>query len=349
MSGEPSDNDDQSAWLDPDAWTRWLEAGADLGLSSWLPDIASLWRAPDIDLPTITDPDALADRRRARSLLDGVRPAAAERLVRQATDRTRWSIVFLHGFGASRAGGEAVVDLVAHDLGANQWYPLLPGHGRDAEAHARAEAAEYLAVAVEALAMGRALGERVLLIGSSTGGLLASWLAARFPDHVDAIILASPFFDYAEPSAAILRLPFGLEALRAALGPMRDAAFGPDPEGRRVDGYERHWLTEQRIDALGHLERLRGWLARPEVWEAVRCPVLLLYAPNDQTADVEAMHVAFGAMASHPASRLAAVRDGHHILMSAWVQTDKASILGAIDAFLDDVDPEARCGSSDAR
>lgn len=348
MTSSDPTPDPWAPWLDRSAWARWLDGGRDLGWAAWLADVATGWAPPAPPLPTLDDPDERAARRAAESLADGAWPSAVERLVRHTEGRSPWAILFLHGFGATRAGGEAVVDRFAREIGANTYYALLPGHGRTPEAHAQAPAAAYLAIAVESLAITRALGDRVMIIGSSTGGLIATWLAASFPDAVDAVVLASPFFDYADPSGSVLGLPFAIDAIEATWGPTRDATFGPDPNRRCVEGYEKNWLTEQRYRALLHLERLRGWLSQSSVHEAVTCPVLMLYTPNDQTADIEAMHRAFVSLGSHPASRYAAVVDGHHILLSAFVRTDKVRILAELRAFLADIDPSDDRAEPDA-
>ena len=72
-----------------------------------------------------------------------------------------------------------MVDVVADALQANLYYLRLPGHGGGKEAQARALATDYLDVVDEALLRMRELGSRVVVIGSSTGGLLGTWAAAR--------------------------------------------------------------------------------------------------------------------------------------------------------------------------
>lgn len=336
MSTPPPDRGSWASWLDAEAWARWLSGGFDAGWGPWLAD-ASGWR-PTLDLPPL-DPDTLdafVEDRRARQRERGVHEVALERLVRTTEGPAPWALGYLHGFGASRGSGEAVLEPLAQHLTANLFFGLLPGHGSTPEAHASATAEAYLQSAAETLAITRALGERVCLVGSSTGGLLATWLAATFPDDVDALVLASPFFQFAHPSGVLLRLPFGMDALEWYTGPDRDASY-TDPKVR--EGYDERWLTEQKIRALAPIERLRGWLARDTLYARVRAPVLLLYHPDDDIVSVDAMHHALAHMQPHPASRFVPVHDGDHILMSAYVQTDKAVIRQALEAFFSDLTP----------
>jgi hypothetical protein len=73
-----------------------------------------------------------------------VPPDHRARVVRRTADRSDVAILCIHGFGAARQEGEAVVDAAAEALAANVVYMRLPGHGAGAEAHARARATDYL-------------------------------------------------------------------------------------------------------------------------------------------------------------------------------------------------------------
>ena len=121
--------------------------------------------------------------------------AGAERKIRWAKNnsrhqKTEYAVVFLHGWGACRQECRPVPERLAEAIGANLYCNRLPGHGRRHkrgrlggggpdgdtlvdEAHPRA----LMESAVEALRIGLAIGEKVILLGMSTGGVLATWLA----------------------------------------------------------------------------------------------------------------------------------------------------------------------------
>lgn len=281
-------------------------------------------------------------RRLARSREEGVLPGNEERLEQRGTGRAPVAILFVHGFGASRAEGEAVVEPLAAALGASVYYTRLPGHGGDLTAHAGARAEQYLERMEEDFHHLRELGDKVVLIGSSTGALLCTWLAARHPDDVAALVLASPLFDFADPMSFLLSRRLGMPIIESVYGELRDASWKSDPEQRKQIGYEAHWLTRQRFRALLTVDGLRRTLATDEIFSAVRAPVLLLChyadaAHQDTVVSVPAMRRAFARMngrSPHPLSREVAIADGNHILLSAYVRTDKERIVKETLGFL---------------
>ena len=91
--------------------------------------------------------------------------------------KTPIALVYLHGFSATRQETRPLCDTLAARLGANLFYTRLRGHGRSDDAMAEASANDWLNDSYEALAIGRRLGERVVLVGTSTGATPAAWLA----------------------------------------------------------------------------------------------------------------------------------------------------------------------------
>lgn len=281
--------------------------------------------------------EAFYERRLALSAAEGVSPGNAERLVRRTSGRAPVAILYVHGFGASRAEGEAVVDAVAETLGANVYYLRLPGHGGGPDAHAAATATDYLDVVDEAVAHMRLLGDTVVVVGCSTGGLLAAWAAARRPPDVDALVLASPLFGFKSPLAFLAGTPAGMAFIELVEGRDRDASWKSDPDRRKQPGYEAHWLVRQRWRALGALHELVRRCATEATYRAVRVPTLLLYTEKDAVVDVPSMKDAFARFTPHARSRAVAVEDGSHVLLSRFVRTDKPLVTRTLVEFVRDV------------
>lgn len=289
------------------------------------------------------DADAWLADKVAESASIGVSPQGKERIARATEGRSEVAFLFVHGFGATRGEGEYVVDAIAQDWSANVYYARLPGHGQDKQAHAAATAEEWLAASAEALGVANALGDRVVVVGASTGSAIATWLAATYPDRVHALILTSPFYDYPEGwTAPLLNSRGGVTLASLALGRERDCNLY-DP--RKQPGYEDHWQTVQMYSILGQLERLRRHCARPEVFAAVTQPTLMMmhyasYDEHDTVVSIPAMRAAYASFNGgrpHSKSRLVAVRDGNHVLLSEYVRTDKQAVRMAIDVFLNQV------------
>ncbi|MBX7056985.1 MAG: alpha/beta fold hydrolase [Leptospirales bacterium] len=302
-------------------------------------------------LPAPQDFEAFLQERLAESRRVGVRPGNEERLQRYSAGRSREAILYIHGFGASRAEGEEIVDQVAAERRANTYYMRLPGHGASMEEHARHGFRDYLDAVEEAFAAMPLLGERTILVGSSTGALLAMYLAAQYPDRVKALIINSPLIDYRNKLAAILGVPGGIYIAHALYGEVRDAGWGDDPERRRVDGYEDHWLVRQRYEAAVELDKLRRSLAAPKTYGRIVAPTLMLYYYEDEdhqdgTVAVSSMLEAFAQFGKFsrpsPLNRAAAISDSNHIMLSHYVRTNKTDALQEIRAFLADLESQER-------
>ncbi|AKS45564.1 Esterase/lipase [Octadecabacter temperatus] len=128
-------------------------------------------------LPEINEFDGwLAEREAA---VGGVREGCAKQIVWAGTPtKTPLCIVYVHGFSATGAEVRPLPDMVAKALGANLYFARLTGHGQDGAAMGRARLPDWERDVVEALEIGSALGDDVVVIGCSTGcTLLTSALA----------------------------------------------------------------------------------------------------------------------------------------------------------------------------
>lgn len=276
----------------------------------------------------------------------GARPGNEERLIRYA-DKTEVAFLYIHGYGASRAEGEYVVDQLADHFKANTYYLRLPGHGTNAEDHARATFSDYLNEVEEAYAMTRLLGKRVIIVGTSMGGLLATYLGSRHPE-IDGIILASPFYDFEDWLGRLANEPGAMFLLEVMNGsPFRKTEKTEDnPDDRTRDGYQNYWYTKQYLKALVSLEDLREYVAHSGTYERLTMPVLMLYYYKDEenkdtTASVPAMLDAFHQFGTidrpNPLNRAVAIEDGNHVLLSHWVEVDHARALQEMVLFVNAV------------
>jgi esterase/lipase len=125
--------------------------------------------------------------------------------------RTNDVIVYLHGFSATSQEIRPVPDRVAADLGANLYLPRLKGHGLPGVAMGDARADDWVKGLAEAMEIARRLGDRVILMTTSTGGTLAA-VGLNFPEIMKGaagIIFVSPNFGVHNNLSFLGRLPFG--------------------------------------------------------------------------------------------------------------------------------------------
>jgi pimeloyl-ACP methyl ester carboxylesterase len=216
--------------------------------------------------------------------------------------RTPLSVVYLHGFSATRQETAPLSAHLARELGANLFEARLRGHGRSGTALGEARAEEWLEDGAEALAIGRRLGERVIVLGASTGGTLATvLLAAGHAADVAALVLVSPNFGPRHPAARLLTGPWGRQLAWAVTGGHR--SFEPIN-----DEHAAYWTTRYPSDALVEMQALVD-LGNAADLARLETPLQLFYCPDDRVLDPGPMARRFGEAASAP-KRLVAFEDG---------------------------------------
>ncbi|MEP5154464.1 alpha/beta fold hydrolase [Planktotalea sp.] len=123
--------------------------------------------------------------------------------------KTPVSVVYIHGYSATSEEIRPVPDMLASALGANLVFTRLRGHGRTGQAMAEVTAGDWMVDTLEALAVGRAVGEKVIVVSTSTGGTLVAAAAMREDamENVAGSIFVSPNFAINSPAAVILTWP----------------------------------------------------------------------------------------------------------------------------------------------
>ncbi len=227
--------------------------------------------------------------------------------------KTSISVVYLHGFSATRQETRPLCDTVAARLGANLFYTRLTGHGRSDDAMAEATANAWLNDAKEALEIGRQLGEQVLLVGTSTGGTLATWLAAQEnADDLLALVLISPNFAPQDPDARFLIWPWGKTIVRLVQGEYM--IWTP-----HNDAQARYWNTRYPSESLVTMMSLVDLVEHTNL-DAITSPALLIYSPLDQVVSADKIKKRFPEFGS-TTKQLVALEDAgdpsNHVLAGA--------------------------------
>jgi alpha-beta hydrolase superfamily lysophospholipase len=211
-----------------------------------------------------------------------------------ARNKTPVSLAYLHGFSASRRDISPVVETLARTLGANAYFARLAAHGRTtSEEFATVTAQDWLDDAREALAIGRRIGDRVILMGTSTGALLATMAALEDRSaKVAALVLLSPNFAIQDWRAKYISGPVGPWLAQMLIG--KDYSFRPVSSG-----HADFWTTRYPSEGIVPLMNLVNH-ARSLQLKALKVPTLIIYTHNDTVVDIQAIRDRFDEIQSKP-------------------------------------------------
>ncbi|MCA6475502.1 MAG: alpha/beta hydrolase [Chitinophagaceae bacterium] len=251
---------------------------------------------------------------------------------------TEYALVYLHGFSASQEEGNPVHRNLAKAFGCNLYLARLAEHGIDTSDALMNYTAEGLwQTAKEAYAIGKKLGKKVILMGTSTGGTVALQLAAAFPE-IAGIVLYSPNIAINDPNAWLLNNPWGLQIARLVKGSNFNTASQDDST------YKKYWNHTYRLEATVQLQELLETTMVPATFGAVRQPVLALYYFKDESnqdkvvkvSAIQKMMQELGTPDSLKRS-VAMANAGNHVLASPIVSKDVAGVEKETSTFLQQV------------
>lgn len=288
-------------------------------------------------LPSVPEsPVALEEYIRRKEANHRVKPDNEATIVWLDSTRTRteYAVVYLHGFSASREEGDPVHRRFAKNFGCNLYLPRLADHGIDTTESLMLFSADRVwDSAREALAIGKQLGEKVILMSTSTGGTLALMLATKFPDDVYALINMSPNIAINNPAAFLLNDPWGLHIARMVKGGKYNVT---DASAEK----SRYWNAKYRLEAVVQLQELVESSMNRKTFSAVAQPVLTLYyyrneEEQDPEVKVSAMLEMHEQLATPDALKVAkAVPDaGAHVLGSPLSSHDVEGVYAEIEKF----------------
>lgn len=251
--------------------------------------------------------------------------------------KTPYSIVYIHGFGASWAEGDPVHKNLAERYGANLYLSRMHDAGlSDPDAFDDLTPQNFVDGAKRALAIGKQLGDSVIVVGTSAGGLLSVYLAANYPE-IKALVLYSPCITTYNNALAIATGPWGPKILKWVLG--EHDVMKEDSQGRKD-----YWLNSQNTNGHLALQQTIDAVARHENYEKIRMPVFLGYyyknkEEQDKTVSVDAMLQMFEQLGTDPDKKVekAFPESGHHVIASHITSGDWQGVQKETEKFLETV------------
>lgn len=251
-----------------------------------------------------------------------------------AKTKTEYSVVYLHGFSASQEEGDPVHIDFAKKFGCNLYLSRLADHGIDTTEQLLYFTPDRLwESAKEALAIGQAIGDKVILMSTSTGGTVALMLAAEYPDEVYALINMSPNIAINDPSAFLLNNPWGLQIARMVIGSdYQEINYNED----RL----QYWNGKYRLESVVQLEELVEQTMNKETFSKVTQPSLTLYYYKDEENQDPTVKVSAMLKMNEELGTPIGLKEiipipnaGAHVIGSHLVSKDLLSVQNTINTF----------------
>jgi pimeloyl-ACP methyl ester carboxylesterase len=253
--------------------------------------------------------------------------------------KTPYAIVYLHGFSASQEEGDPVHTDIAKKYHCNLYLSRLYGHGLKDTVTALKDFTvdKFWESCKQAIAIGKQLGEKVIIMCTSTGGTAALKLAAEYPE-IAGLVLLSPNVEINDGNAWLLNNPWGEKI----------AEFVKDGKyiysSLQTEEYKKYWYHRYCISGAVELQEMIETSMTKDVFAKITQPLLLLYYYKDEqhqdpVVKVSAMKDMFAAVATPAAQKraFALPEAGNHVLGSHVISKDIPTVEMHISDFLEQV------------
>ncbi len=231
----------------------------------------------------------------------------------EPNQKTDISIIYLHGFSATRMEVHPLWENIAKSLGANLYMTRYTGSGSpDGEPLGDVGKEAWLDDTMRAYAIGERIGKRVIIAGTSHGALLGTGLAElkNNKPSLAGMILMSPNYGPVDQRTMLLTKPWSYY-----LVPL---VFGSHRQWEPQNSAHAYYLnTRYPIQALFPMMAQVEYLNRSIDFEGINTPSLILYSTQDATVLAPKIEERFGQFGSESKS-LVAIEDSsdknNHIL-----------------------------------
>lgn len=252
--------------------------------------------------------------------------------------KTPYSIVYIHGFGASPMEGDPVHRFLAEHFGANLFVTRLPEHGIRRENGMEYLTAQSLADAAgEAYQIGKVLGDEVIIIGTSMGGALSTLLASQQPD-IKALVLYSPAFRDRGEVLGKLFTPWAKFLMEKFA--MKDKMIHQE----RSEIKATYWSEDYHINGYQSLAVLIYSMMNKSTYEKIHQPLFLGYyyksdEEQDGTVSVQKMLEMYQEVSTPENLKVekAFPKSGDHVISSSITSNDWEGVMFETINFLENV------------
>lgn len=240
--------------------------------------------------------------------------------------KTETSIVYIHGFSATRKELSPVFENLAKALNANIYFTRLKGHGRGTEALSEATIQGWVDDISESVAIGKKIGRKTILAGTSTGASLALWYASK-TDGISKMVIISPNLMPSNPFTKLLLTPLKNFILKISLGDYRNYET-------ENELHKKYSTSNYRSEVLiTMMEAVK--LAKDSDPGSIEIPVLFLYTENDELISIGALKKYFKKIGSESKKLVNIEKARDHVIAGDMVSPETTDeVTGIILDFL---------------
>ena len=227
--------------------------------------------------------------------------------------KAKISLVFIHGFSATRAELSPVIEILAKELQANVFFTRLKGHGQNGKALGDATFNDWMKDTTDAIDIGKVIGDEIILIGCSTGCSLIH-VALEHVSKIKAAIYVSPNFGPKSFKGQLLRAPGARWFIPLLFG--KEYFFIP-----KNAEYERCWTTRYPTKALFAVKD--SVVAAQKIkHKKIKVPILFWFSDDDKIVSAKATRKIISKMGNNVSV--------HNPILTSKDDPSKHGVLGEI-------------------
>lgn len=188
--------------------------------------------------------------------------------------KTEYAIVYLHGFRASHPEGHPVHRQLAEHFGYNLFLSRMEEHGIESSLPLLELTEEKLLRSAHfALEIGRRIGEKVIVMGTSTGGSLGLYLASKrsYQKDITALILYSPLIRFYGTKEKLLTHPLARSFLKVVPGKKHLI------KTKTTFAEEKIWNSSYALQGALALGSFVQHYMKHDLYKNITCPVFAGY------------------------------------------------------------------------
>ncbi len=246
--------------------------------------------------------------------------------------QTEYSVVYLHGFSASQGEGDPIHKNIGASIGANVYLARLRDHGvKNKDVFKELTPQDLIDDTKEAVAIGKLIGQKVILMSCSTGGTVSIAVTPE-DDAIHSLVLMSPNIRIKDPNVQLMTGPWGAQIIKAMVGDYRivDAA-----------DEKQYWTGNYHVDGLLALQALIDQSMTDETFEKINIPVFMAYyykneEEQDQVVSVDAMKEFLRSINTPEpyVKEIPFANAGSHVISAASRNENWKDIQDSIEVFL---------------